>query len=167
MSPQNVDRDGDHIRCVVATADCHKPAERLLPADHPVDALLPVLLLGARRGHELHVLQPVPVRVAKRELPEGVQTGVAVLARQLGVRRDGRGLGPGPAGPHGWLPVRADVQRQRHVPGDAAAHVRRAAVWPDHRHHRLHRTRPRGKCHAVLLHRTGIACIYIITRARI
>jgi len=78
--PQDVDSHGDHIRRVLVTVDRHQPVERLLPADGHVDALLPVLLFGARRGHELHVLQPVSVRVVERELPERVQTGVAVLA---------------------------------------------------------------------------------------
>lgn len=142
----------------MAAADRHQPAERLLLADHPVDALLPVLLLSACRGHELYVLQPVPVRVAERELPEGVQTGVAMLARRLGVRRSRRGRGPGPPRPHGRLPVRENVQWQRHVPRDAAAHIRRLAVWPDHRHHRLHRTRSRGKCDVVQPH--------VVTRKR-
>jgi len=113
-----------------------------------VDALLSVLLLGARGGHELHVLQPVPVRLVERELPEGVQTGVAVLAQRVGVRRDGRGHGPGRAPvPSGRLPVREDVQRQRHVPGDAIAHVRRAAVGPDHRHDGMYRA---GSCRKYL-----------------
>lgn len=135
----------------MVAADRHQPAERFLPADGHVATLLSVLLPGARRGHELHVLQPVPVRVAERELPEGVQTGVAVLAQRFRVRRGRRGRGPGPPGPRGQLPVREDVQRQRHVPGDAVAHVRGAAVGPDHRHDRLHRTRSRREYYIILL----------------
>lgn len=138
---QDVDSHGDHIWRFLVTADRHQPAERFLPADGHVEALLSVLLLGARRGHELHVLQPVPVRMVERELPEGVQTGVAVLAERFGVRNRGSEHGPGSPGPHGQLPIREDVQRQRHVPGDAVAHVRRAAVGQDHGNHGLHRTR--------------------------
>lgn len=145
VCPQDVDRDGDDIWCVLVTADRDQPTERFLPADGHVETLLPVLLLGARGGHELHVLQPVPVRLAERELPEGVQTGAAVLAQRFGIRRRGRGLGPGSARARGRVPVREDVQRQRHVPRNAAAHVRGVAVRPYHRHHRLHRTRSRGE----------------------
>lgn len=131
----------------MAAADRRQPAQRFLPADDHVETLLSVLLRGARRGHELDVLQPVLVRVAKREFPEGVQTGVAVLARRVGVRV-GRRTGRGPGRPPGKgrrVPVGAHVQRQRHVPGDAAAHVRGAAVQPGHGHHGLYRTRPGRK----------------------
>lgn len=146
---QNVDSDGDHIRRVLVTVDRHQPAERFLPADGHVATLLSVLLPGARRGHELHVLQPVPVRLAERKLPEGVQAGVAVLAQRFGVRRGGRGRGPGAQGPRGRLPVREDVQRERHVPGDAVAHIRRVAVGTDHSHHGLYRTRSRRECYLI------------------
>lgn len=154
--PQDVDRDGDHIRCLVAAADRHQLAQRLLPADGHVETLLPVLFLCARRGHELDVLQPVPVRVAERELPKGVQTGVAVLAQQVGVRFGGGGRVSGPPGPGRPVPVREDVQRQRHLPGNAAAHVRRAAVRPDHRNHRLHGT---GSCREFTFYNVTIMTI--------
>lgn len=131
----------------MAAADRRQLAQRFLPTDDHVETLLSVLLRGARRGHELDVLQPVLVRVAKREFPEGVQTGVTMLARRVSVRvgrRSGRGPGR-PPGPDRRVPVGAHVQRQRHVPRDAAAHVCGDAVQPDYGHHRLHRTRPGRK----------------------
>lgn len=82
--------------------------------------LLPQLLHGALFGDVLHVLQPLSIRLAQRELPEGVQAGAAVLRlfhRQSALRRQAR-----------QLEVGAHLQRQQRDAAGVAAAIGSAQV---------------------------------------
>lgn len=71
----DADRDGDRVRRLVAAPEHRQPAERRQRKHRRLALLQLVLFHGARDRHELHLLQPLPLRLAQRKLPQGIQTG--------------------------------------------------------------------------------------------
>lgn len=81
-APDQPDADchGGHIRCLLVAAQHRQRRRRLLLVRQRLVLLQILFLHVALHRHEQYLLQSVPLRLAQRQLPQGIQAGVYVLS---------------------------------------------------------------------------------------